>query len=273
MANSLTSNRRARYSLSILLLISLTYSGYYTYSHSVNMPTAEKNKAATAFFNQGNQLYKEGKYQEAIERYHEAIKLVATNKQLHINVSLAAIKMGDIEHAIEHAQKALIIDPNYSAGHVMLGNLLEDKKQFADAKKAYEKALSINENLFEANVFMARLLLQENDAKNSDQAIIYAKKAVALQPTNKDSLITLGDAYFLSGQIGAAREQYQAIVNRYPQAYDALVNLGKTYEYEQKIDKALPYYEKAVSIKPDYTRGQTSLAQAESLLQSGTKAS
>ena len=165
MANSVITDRNIRYSFTLLAIASLTCTGYYLYNNAaqeqnpLSAVKTEKNDAANNLFLQGNRLYKEGKYTEAIERYHEAIKLEPTHEQAHISTSLAAAKLGDTDHAIEHTQKALIINPNYSAGYVMLGNFQEDKKLFDEAKQSYEKALSFNANLYEGNIFMARLLL------------------------------------------------------------------------------------------------------------------
>lgn len=268
MSKSLITDRKAQYSFSFLTIAVLICAGYYWYNYAAqdrnqsSRSSSNKNKNAELLFNQGNEFYRQGKMNEAIEKYHEVIKLEPTHEQAHISASLAAARLGDTDHALEHAQKALLINPNYVPGYVMVGKFQQDKKLFDDAKKSFQKALSFNANLYEGNIFMAQLLMKERNATSIDQALMHAQRAVRAQPKGRDSLMTLGDVYLIAGQPAAAREQYQAVLNLMPQDFQAQMSIGKTYEHEQLIEKAIPYYKKSIELNPNFALGHISLAGA-----------
>lgn len=264
---SLISSRKNWYGLVALSITALFYAGYRSYnkpssSKEISQPTSSANVHADELFAQANQLYKEGNFAQASKKYHEALTIDPKHEQAHISASLAAAKLGQTDHAIEHVQKALAINRNYVAGYVMLGKFQEDKKLFDEAQKSYERALSLNANLFEANLFLAKLLTRQGTKGTISKAIEHAQKALAVQPTQKNALLTLADAQLLSGDPTTARTQYQKAIELNPTAHDAYLGLGRSYEREHKIDQAINQYKKSIELNADYAYAHIALADA-----------
>lgn len=106
---------------------------------------------------QGGTLFKRGEYEEAAEKYTEALTKDPKNKLLYSNRSACHAKMGNIERAIKDAKKSIRIDPAFAKGYSRLGNLYSE----TDPQKAlgfFEKAV-------------------ENDSSNSE----YKKSAAAMK--------------------------------------------------------------------------------------------
>tara|TARA_R110002050_G_scaffold108343_2_gene218999 strand:+ start:208 stop:489 length:282 start_codon:yes stop_codon:yes gene_type:complete len=76
------------------------------------MATQEEAKA------KANELFKQHKFEEAIEAYTEALKF-GDNAILFSNRAYAWIKLDMMGAAMEDAHKAINTDPNYAKGYVL----------------------------------------------------------------------------------------------------------------------------------------------------------
>lgn len=108
---------------------------------------------------QGNKLYKENKFDEALKSYSEAIKLKPDSAIVNFNRGAAYFKKGDFDTAISNFEKALLSEDkllesqaNYDIGNskYKLGKLKENTdpafcaKSFRQALDYYKRALDLN---------------------------------------------------------------------------------------------------------------------------------
>ena len=75
---------------------------------------AEKSVKANNLKNEGNDLMKEKKYKEALDRYNKAIEIDSNNAVFYSNRAAANYKLGDFANAIKDSNSALKIDPRYA---------------------------------------------------------------------------------------------------------------------------------------------------------------
>jgi len=61
---------------------------------------------------QGNKLYAEKKYEDAVQRYHKALKKQSESDIVNFNIGSAYYQSGDFEKAADHFQKALLSPDN-----------------------------------------------------------------------------------------------------------------------------------------------------------------
>jgi tetratricopeptide (TPR) repeat protein len=147
---------------------------------------------------------------------------------------------------------------------------LYDARKLPDAQAAFEKIAAADPACADAPYFLAQLALRRND---SDKAIAYAEKAVALAPDNANCQHTLGDAYgsaaqkaSVFSQFGLARKclaAYQRAVALAPASADFHQSLFDYYRQAPGIagggtDKALT--EAAAIKKLDPLRGRIAFA-------------
>lgn len=121
-------------------------------------PNADKIKA-------GNRLYKEGKYDEAMDRYTDVLIELPECPDVHYNVGASAYKKGDYERAMKAYTKSLSTD--YSA--------LEEKGQYSIGNCKYKQG----ERMESSSATGAITLYRE--------ALESYRRAIGLNPKNMDA--------------------------------------------------------------------------------------
>jgi len=102
---------------------------------------AEKEQAQK-LKNEGNAFMKEKKYQEAVDKYSEAIK-VQESAVFYCNRAAAYTSMENYEEALQDCKKAISFDPDYSKAYSRMGLIYSKINLFAESENCYEKALKL----------------------------------------------------------------------------------------------------------------------------------
>jgi hypothetical protein len=99
------------------------------------------------------------------------------------------------------------------------------------------------------------------ESGQSERALDAARRAHEANRNNVDYLNTLGVAYGEMGELEHAEASFRKVLKRKPVALDALINLGKTLEKQERFAEAIPLYERALAIDEDYPKLATHLAR------------
>ena len=91
-------------------------------------------------------------------------------------------------------------------------------------------------------------------------ALEYALRAHELSRGNLDYLNTLGVAYGEAGQLDFAEASFRKVLRRKPGFINALINLAKSLEKQERLDEARPLYERALAIEPAFPKLAANLA-------------
>lgn len=89
----------------------------------------------------GNSALQEGRYEEAIKHYTEAIGLDENNHVLYSNRSAAYAKAGKYKQALEDAEKTISLKPDWGKGYSRMGSALAYLGKLNASIKAYETGL------------------------------------------------------------------------------------------------------------------------------------
>jgi tetratricopeptide (TPR) repeat protein len=102
----------------------------------------ELNKQkAEEYKEQGNNLLKDKKFQDAAALYQKAIELFPT-PIYYSNLSVAMTSLGDLKGALDAALKSIEIDSEYAKGFGRVANAYFNIENFTEAKKYFELALT-----------------------------------------------------------------------------------------------------------------------------------
>src|SRR6185369_11681590 len=147
---------------------------------------------ATDHLNRGTELLAQGKIDEAIAQYQEAVRLSPEDEDMHYNLALALGKQGNRTLAKEHYLEALRIYPDYTEAHNNFGNLLVAEGKYDEAIEHFKAALKLAPDNASAQNNLGTALARQG---NAAQAIPYFSEAVRLQPDYVEAHYNLGSAY------------------------------------------------------------------------------
>jgi len=92
---------------------------------------------------EGNELMRQNKYEEAIEKYSEAIDVVPV-ATYYCNRAAAYSKLTQHEDAVKDAKAALELDPSYSKAYARMGFAYLNMNKLTEAEDAYSNALRLD---------------------------------------------------------------------------------------------------------------------------------
>ena len=110
-----------------------------------------------------NELFKQKKYEEAIEEYTKILEFDPTNKKFNslilANRALCYQKLNKHTEALRDSNQSIKLNPFYARGYVKRGNVYMELKMFDDAKADFQKAKELDPTVSGVEGFL-------NDAKN-----------------------------------------------------------------------------------------------------------
>jgi tetratricopeptide (TPR) repeat protein len=207
----------------------------------------------------GAALLGQGKAQEAISQFEQALRLEPDCAEAHNNLGAVLLGQGRLTEAIGHYEQALRINPDYARAHNKLGIALAQTGRIEEAVAHYERALQIKPEYAEAHYNLAVAL--ENTGR-TDEAIDHYEKALRTDPDYVEAHVNLGSAFLRMGKVQEAIGQYELALRINPDYAEAHSNLGVVLQRLGKLPEAVAHYELAVRAKPDYVEARLNLGLA-----------
>jgi Flp pilus assembly protein TadD len=171
---------------------------------------------ALAHNNLGGALAAQGRTEEAISHYREAIRIDPKLVSGHNNLGVALMKTGKPEEAIAHYQEALRIDPENAAARTNLGSSLKAKGRVEEAITQYQEAARIKSDDPRPYNNLAWIRATHPDPRFRDgaRAVEFAEKACGLWGYKDPGFLdTLAAAYAEAGRFPEAVATAQKAVS------------------------------------------------------------
>ena len=198
---------------------------------------------------QGIICKKEGRLEEAIANYKQALKLRPNWSDVYINLGVVQRKVGKLEEAITSYKTALELNANNPSVHNNLGNVLRETGKLEEAIAHYQQAIQLNPNYADALMALGSSLQEQ---EKNEEAIAYYQKVIALHADNPLVYNNLGIALKDTGKPDEAIPHFQKAIALDPNYAGAYSNLGLVLQEKEMLDEAIAYYEKAVAVDPNY---------------------
>jgi len=151
------------------------------------------------------------------------------------------------EQARAASARAQQLDASLPEVDVTLGELRLRTGQPAEAVSAFQRALSLRPNDYEAMLGLARAHDASGDVANAERMY---RRAIQLQPSYWFGYSKFAGFYFTRGQYAQAAEMFRRVTELAPDSARAFSNLGATYHQMDRLEDALAAYRKSLGIEP-----------------------
>eukprot|EP00761_Pharyngomonas_kirbyi_P012836 gb/GECH01012863.1/.p1 GENE.gb/GECH01012863.1/~~gb/GECH01012863.1/.p1 ORF type:complete len:568 (+),score=202.42 gb/GECH01012863.1/:1-1704(+) len=118
--------------------------------------------------NRGNELFKQGKFPEAVKEYTEAIRRDPKYHIPYSNRSAAYMKLGEYPLALKDADKCLELDENFVKAYIRKGHCHFFLKEYHKALETYDKGMKIDNNNVELMEGSKRVIQAINSDSGDD---------------------------------------------------------------------------------------------------------
>ncbi len=129
---------------------------------------ARQNAASDHPHQTGIKLVEQEKFDEAAEKFREAITLNPDLFFSHHYLGIALYEAGNFEGAQAAFLHASGLNPFYAATYLYLGKIEVEKENLPEAEKYYRKTLELRPDLFEGMLDFATLLIEKRQNKTDE---------------------------------------------------------------------------------------------------------
>jgi tetratricopeptide (TPR) repeat protein len=156
---------------------------------------------------------RDGDYAEAEQIYREILSKNAHDNDARLGLSLALLKLRNIQDAYDNAARVLVADPLSARAHALLGSAILAAGAFRESIEEFRTALSLNENEAMAVAGLAMIDFYEN---RSAAAIRGLQRAASLAPGEPDYVFNLGQAAARTERYKEAADAYERFLTIAP---------------------------------------------------------
>jgi tetratricopeptide (TPR) repeat protein len=134
---------------------------------------------ATLYYNQGLALAQEGRTEEAVARFREAVRIRPDYARAHHNLGAALASRGQPQEAVGHLRRAVSLDPENADAHYTLGVLLVSRGEFDESLQSFREAVRLNPEDPEGQANLGDVLAMQGSV---GEAVQQYRRALRLRP-------------------------------------------------------------------------------------------
>jgi len=236
---------------------------------------------ANSHNNRGMLLLGQGKNDEAIAEFQQAVRSSEDLKIARINIARALFKKRDYQGATAALEEFLKTQPRSKEAENLLGNVAMEQKQYDVAEAHFRKALQYEPKFTDARNSLGILfnkLGRPDDAMAAfreviatdpeyaeahnnigiilkdrgkvDEAIASFRRAIAADPEFPGSYSNLALVLEQRGNLKGAEEQYRNALRRDPSSVQVRTNYGGLLYATGRFEQARVELERAVALDP-----------------------
>lgn len=221
---------------------------------------------------------------EAIVELEELLPYATDGFKVELNLGRLLIDRKRYDEAIDHLENILANDPEFINARILLAVAYHDRGDVAEALAQLKKVTPRSEEYENATIFLVRILEEEgqedaalellrerissdetrrkifypalasflHERRKTGEATEIFREALRLYPDDKELLLEYAIFQDETGDVDGALTSMAEVLEKNPDDPYALNYMGYTWaERGEKLDQALAYVEKALTVKPD----------------------
>jgi tetratricopeptide (TPR) repeat protein len=136
----------------VSIILFILFTGWLIWDHFINRP------AEVRYYLSANTAFKDKNYDISLEQYLKAYEY--NNQDVYIieGIARSYMQLMDFDSSIEYFNLAIILDPKFAPTYANLGVLYDRQKDYDNAIKLYQRALSLDKELYVGMHWIDRLL-------------------------------------------------------------------------------------------------------------------
>lgn len=230
-----------------LSAVTIVQTGYWKddlslFGHAVEVTQGND----TALINFGVALNDEGRYDEALAAYQQALQ-IRPAADIYKDIAAALVKEGKLEEALPNYEHAAEMNPKAADIQYFWADTLKALGRANDALAHYEEAARLEPDNAFYHYHLGSVLTAAG--RNAEALSQYAE-AARLDPGAAQYQNTLATALARSGQSDSAIEHYQMAIGDDPKSAEAHSNLGALYTAKRRLVEAAMEYSQALRLDP-----------------------
>lgn len=203
--------------------------------------------------------YKQGKFQDAIQDFDQAITLNPQFAEAYNGRGFMYHWLQQPSKALQDYNRAIALNPQLAEAYNGRGFTYHWLKQYPKALQDYNQSIALNPKFVEAYINRGRTYLH---LRQYPQTLQDYDQAIALNPKLPGTYTARGFVYHRLKQYPQALQDYQQAIAIDPKFAQAFHLRGFTYYGLKQYSQALKDYGQAIALNPEfaqayYNRGQT----------------
>ncbi|MDE1957065.1 MAG: tetratricopeptide repeat protein, partial [Betaproteobacteria bacterium] len=207
----------------------------------------------------GNRCVAEGRLQEAVACYEQALALDPRHVIACSNLGFALMQLGRLDEAVRWLDKAVELNPGREEPYLFLGQIAELRGDAAAAMRRLREALRRKPDFAFAWQELCRLQFQAGDAA---QALQSARNGLHTAPDSAMLNFYLGNLLFEQPDYRGAAAAFRRAVQTTPDFAQAHVNLGRTLLKLHEPQEAATALASAIQLDSKSPEAQVHLGDA-----------
>lgn len=210
-------------------------------------PAPTPTRSATSLNAEADDLYWNGKIDEAIAAYQQSLLLDPEQPKHYETLARLLILRGRPERGLEMIREALRLNPKSVRAWALLGMAYDWLNLPQEALTALTKARTLDDTYPETYAYLAEAYMDLGNWFAANDAI---QTALQLDDTNLDVLRDYGYVLEMQGNYAGAIEQYRLGLQRPSYIAHLYVAMGRNAQALSNYPAALEYFQAAVTADP-----------------------
>jgi tetratricopeptide (TPR) repeat protein len=191
--------------------------------------------------------------------FEHALAVTRENGWAHNNLGVTLANEGKLEEGIVHYREAVRIQPYRFHSRLNLGRALARQGRIDEAIAQYQAALQINPRFADAHSELCGGLARLGRA---DEALAHCQAALEIEPEHAAAFNNRGVALALRGDQAEAERSYREAIRVNPDYSEARNNLGALLARRQDLAGAIAEFRTALAQQPGYVNAANNLIRA-----------
>jgi len=210
-------------------------------------PTPTPTRTPQSYILEAEAYYGQGQLDEAISAYEQAVAINPDDTAAHIRLAqLLTLRQRSAE-ALRQAQEAILLEPSSPQALATLCQALDAEGQSAEAFDACECAIELDPEYAEAYAYLAKVYVNTGDWIPARQ---YAQQAVDLNYQSMDAHYNQGYVLESQGRYRQAVEAYENAIILHPKLAPLYISAGQNHRVLGQFTEAVDRFEKATRLDP-----------------------